>query len=228
MLWLLDAWLTDLLVSVAALVFLGFMTAFTVNYFVGLRRNRRLMEKYWTLLNEWFKEGFRVVGHKAYRLSGFNVKCKAKREPLDDLDVTLYLVSRENLLHHVVSRFRPHSDMFLCKANFKAKPRLSMEIFNPSKVEAPGEGMLKVDDLDGLEVWASNVDAAKEILERGGLKGEVTRVKDLIVRISVRREKPHLIYSFTPSETKTVTALRLAEEVGKCLKPSRPKPKIAG
>lgn len=202
----------------------AFMAAFVVAYSLGLRKNRMLLEKYYTLVNEWVKEGFRVIDRKTYRLSGFKVRCKSIAAPLESLDITLYLVSRENLLHYLVSKFKPHDDVFLCEANFRVKPRFSMEIINPERVSLDG-GMEKVAVVGELEVWASDADAALKLLE-SGIREEIEKLSDVLIRASLRGDKPHFVYSFTPSKSKLVTALKLAEKFGEHFRPAKPKPKI--
>ncbi|MBS7247466.1 MAG: hypothetical protein QXN15_08955 [Candidatus Jordarchaeales archaeon] len=202
----------------------AFMLAFIVSYSLGLRKNKVLLEKYYTLVNEWVRERFRVIEKRRYRLSGFKVRCKSNDAPLESLDITLYLVNRENLLHHIVSKFKPHDDVFLCEANFKARPRFSMEIIRPEK-DGLNEKMKKVAVIGRLEVWASDSEAASSLLE-GDIQDEVERLNDVIIRVSLRGEKPHLIYSFTPTENKLVAALRLAEKFGEHFKPVKPKPRF--
>ncbi len=210
--------------TLGAILLFAFMIVFVVCYSLGLRKNKVLLEKYYTLVNEWVKERFNVVEKRRYRLSGFKVRCKSKSAPLESLDITLYLVGRENLLHHIVSKFRPHNDVFLCKANFRARPRFSMEIIDPKKVSL-NEEMEKVAVIGGLEVWTSDGEAALSLLE-GDIRGEFERLSDIIIRASLRSERPHFVYSFTPSESKLIAALRLAEKFGERFKPVKPKPKF--
>lgn len=214
---------SDVLGAVGALLLFAFMVSFTVAYSLGLRKNKILLEKYYTLVNEWINGKFKIVDQRIYRLSGFKVKCKSKGSSLEKMDLTLYLVNRENLLHHIISRFKPHSDVFLCEANFKAKPRFSMEIFNPRKVALP-ERMDRVMVLGGLEIWSSSAEEAIRVVE--AVKSEVEELGENILRVSLRREVPHLIYSFTPSETKLLVALSFAEKLGDQFKQVKPKPKF--
>ncbi|MBS7287473.1 MAG: hypothetical protein KIH01_01660 [Candidatus Freyarchaeota archaeon] len=214
----------DLVGTVGALLLFVFIAAFMAAYSLGLRKNRMLLEEYYTLVSEWVKEGFRVIDKKTYRLSGFKIRCKSMGAPLESLDITLYLVSRENLLHHLVSKFKPHDDVFLCEANFRVKPRFSMEIINPERVSLSG-GMEKVAVVGELEVWASDADAASKLLERG-IREEIEELSGSLIRASLRDDRPHLVYSFTPSKSKIVAALKLAEKFGEHFRPAKPKPKI--
>lgn len=214
----------DLVGTIGAVLLFAFMAVFIVTYSLGLRKNKQLLEKYYTLVNEWVKTRFKVVERRIYKFNGFRLKCVPTDAPLERLDVSLYLANRENPLYYAISKVKPRHDVFVCEAYFKAKPRFSMEIFNPRKVVLDS-GMETVATIGELEVRASNAEAALSLL-REGIKEDVERLRDVIIRVSLRSGKPHLVYSFTANESKLVSALSLVEKIGRHFKPARPRPKF--
>ncbi|MEM1659173.1 MAG: hypothetical protein QXK94_09085 [Candidatus Jordarchaeales archaeon] len=213
----------DLAGTIGAVLLFAFMAAFIVTYSLGLKKNKQLLEKYYTLVNEWVKTRFKVVDRRVYKFNGFRLKCVSTDIPLERLDVSLYLANRENPLYYIVSKAKPRYDVFVCEAYFKARPRFSMEIFNPKKVvlDCSMETVAKIGE---LEVRAPGADAVLNLLE--DIKEHVESLKDIIIRVSLRSGKPHLIYSFVANESKLVSALSLVEKIGWHFRPVRPRPKF--
>jgi hypothetical protein len=226
----------DFLSTIGLFVVVGIMAVFVGVYVWGSRYNRFLINKFGTILKAELGPKCEKSKQQIYRTSGFRLYCEPKGNvPLKNWEVVLFLLNRENLVHHIISRFRPNYDILLTTANFLANPKLRLEIINSvSKgITKDDEKVLK--DLKKVEaskmgkkyiVKASEPDRVEKLFRDSEFMSMMNKLGDDFVRITITENPPHLLFSTRARESTLITHVRLAERVGNYFKPIKRKPKI--
>mgnify|MGYP005837254811 CR=1 FL=1 len=226
----------ELFGTIAMFVIVGIMAVFLGVYVWGTRYNKLLINKFGAILKTELGPKCEKSKQQIYRSSGFRLYCETKGDvPLKNWEVVLFLLNRENLIHHLISKFRPHYDMLLTSANFLTRPRLHLEIINTHSKEITKEekGILK--DLKTVNApkmgenyitKASEPDRVEGLFQDSEFIKMINKLGDDFVRISITDKTPHLLFSTRAKESTLITHVRLAENVGNYFKPVKRKPKI--
>jgi len=226
----------ELFGTIAMFVIVGIMAVFLGVYVWGTRYNKLLIKKFGAILKTELGPKCEKSKQQIYRSSGFRLYCETKGNvPLKNWEVVLFLLNRENFIHHLISRFRPHYDMLLTTANLLTKPRLHLEIINTASKEITkeDEGVLKeLKKVDAPKmgkkciVKASEPDRVEGLFRDNEFIKMINKLGDDFVRISITDKPPHLLFSTRAKESTLITHVRLAERVGNYFKPMKRKPKI--
>ncbi|MEX2706310.1 MAG: hypothetical protein Q6352_013820 [Candidatus Freyrarchaeum guaymaensis] len=224
--------------TIGIFVTVAVMAVFIGVYIWGTRYNKMLIRRFGAILKTELGPKCEKKKEQVYRSSGFRLYCETKKKvPLKNWEVVLFLLNRENLIHHIISKFRPHHDMLLTTANFLTKPRVRLEIINTTSKEITKEDK---ETLEGLEkvnaprmerkfvVKASDPKSAEELFQDDEFVRLVRKLGDDFVRMSVTEKPPHLLFASRARESTLISHVRLAERVGDYFKPRKRKPKILG
>lgn len=226
----------ELFGTIGIFVTVGLMAIFVGVYVWGTKYNKMLINRFGGILKTELNPKCEKAKQHIYKSSGFRINCETKKKvPLKNWEVVLFLLNRENLLHHIASKFRPYHDMLLTTANFLTKPRLHLEIVNRSSKtitkedEAALKKLKEVPDSkmgDNFIVKSSDVDPVKGLFKDNDFIRMVNKLGDNFIRISVTDVSPHLLFASRAREASLITHVRLAEKVGNYFKPKKRKPKI--
>jgi hypothetical protein len=226
----------ELFGTIGMFVVMGIMAVFVAVYVWGSKYNRILISRFGTILKAELGPKCEKSKQQIFRTSGFRLYCETKRNiPLKKWEVVLFLLNRENLIHHIISKFRPHYDMLFTQANLEAKPRLRLEIINPTSKEITKEDKQVLEELKEVEapdlkdifiVKASDVARVERLVKDEEFVKMMNKLGDDFVRMSITDDTPNLLFASRARESMLLTHVRLAERVGYLIRPPRRKPKF--
>lgn len=226
----------ELFGTIAMFVVVGIMAVFLGVYFWGTRYNKLLINRFGAILKTELGPKCEKSKMQIFRTSGFRLICQTKGDiPLKNWEVVLFLLNRENLIHHIISKFRPHYDMLLTSANFLSNPRLHLEIINTMSKDITKEEERLLKDLKTVDapkmnkkyiVKTSEPERVESLFQDDEFIKMINKLNDDFVRISITDKTPHLLFSTKAKESTLITHVRLAEKIGNYFKPLRRKPKI--
>ncbi len=226
----------ELFGTIGLFVTVGIMAIFVGVYVWGTKYNKMLIRRFGSILKTELGPRCEKAKEQIYKSSGFRINCVTKKNvPLKNWEVVLFLLNRENLIHHLASRFRPYHDMLLTTASLLVKPQLQLEIINTSSktiMKEDEEVLKKLKEVsasklgDKFIVKSSEVERVKELFQDKEFTGMVNKLGDDFIRMSVTDAAPHLLFASRARESSLITHVRLAEHVGNYFKPKKRKPKI--
>lgn len=181
----------------------AFAGVFIVWYFAGAYLTRRRLGS----AARWVYRGLDVyrdprpdrtrASIKWLATNAFNIVLERPRAPLSEVVVTVLLQSRDMMTVWVFDRFTGRRDLVMLRFDLKRQPIWGIEIFRRRSLLA-GDSRRTAKE-EGWEVAASD-DAALLAAHGGGKAGDLCRElldalgddRRHLVRLSVRRQSPHL------------------------------------
>ncbi|WXG41661.1 MAG: hypothetical protein WED07_13015 [Candidatus Freyarchaeum deiterrae] len=227
----------DFYSTIALFVIIGIFGVLVGVFVWGRRYNKMLINRFGAILKTELGKKYEKSKMQIFRTSGFVINLLTTKSDvqLRDWKIELYLINRENLIHHIISRFRPNYDMLLTKASFISRPKLQLEIINSASKKITKEDEMVLKDLKKVEtskmnkkyiVKASEPDRVEGLFQDGEFMKMMNKLGDDFVRITITDNPPHLWFSSRAKESTLITHVRLVERVGNYFKPMRRKPKI--
>ncbi|MGQ9722581.1 MAG: hypothetical protein ACUVXA_14810 [Candidatus Jordarchaeum sp.] len=226
----------ELIGTIGLFVTMGIMAIFVGVYVWGSKYNKMLISRFGSILRTELGPKCERAKQQIYKSSGFRITCHPKRNvPLKNWEMVLFLLNRENLLHHLAARFKPYHDMLLTNADFLAKPRLQLEVININSktlTKEDDEVLKKLKEVpktkmgDNFIIKSSGVERVRGLLEDKEFLKMVDKLGDDFIRISITDTSPHLLFASRARQASLITHVRLAEKIGNYFKPQKRKPKI--
>lgn len=174
---------------------------FLVFYFGGRRRNYNIQKNVWKSLRSYVKPYGKKVGFKGLGSSAFQISVPGRKsDSFKRLELTISLLPRDILTHYFISKVQGREDEIIAKAQFRRKPKFTLEIFSrKSKVpEREDTGLKEIDIgkiLNQVRALTSNTGPAFSIIYDPPVKKELKELGKDLKFLSMSPGEPQLIFA---------------------------------
>ncbi len=198
-----------------SIVLLAFFFVFM--YLIGRRENFKRQRVIWNHLSNAIKPYSKKVGFKSLGSSAFQLSVPRGKLPFKQLEVTVLLLDRENLIHYLILKSLKRRDRAVVKADFKVPPDFSVEVYQRKmkgvKIKEDFKDVKLKAYSDMFQIKASNPGKAMNLL----IKLQKNLVKETTEKFSVSNVTPHLIYVCHVNEQTIRDLLPFLTRVGKAV-----------
>lgn len=196
------------------LVMVIVLTAFfVVSYFLGRSLNFKKQRSIYKFIAQEIKPYFKKVMYRTYGSNAFSLVFpveKKKDSVFRNLEATVLLMDRENIVHYLYSKAKGDCDKLVIKAdlNLKRKHKFRLEIVSKNsiffeKAKKANSDLREIKTkkiMKDFLVKTSEPQIAKELLHILPGMSIFNDIKSHILRLSISPDTPHLLLVYSLKE----------------------------